>query len=164
MSKLFPKKIVNVTWDDEPHTKYVRGATEDRLILVDDFKFTVWFIDGTSVTYTIYAGFRFEGSVPSWAWSIAKISSDSAEAQAGFCIHDWCYTMVKYHLVERSEADLILKITLYAPSGAIVHRYNIAQVTVVYQAVDKFGWIFANKKVTDAEAKEVERNIKEFAA
>lgn len=93
-------------------------------------------------TVDIPAGFVMDGmSIPRAAWSVAGLYPDGLHRAADL-VHDWCYQHqgnVFGTVLNRRQADDLHK-SLYTEAGGSANR-----VTVVYDAIRAFGWIFWNK-------------------
>ena len=119
---------IAVYWVEEPVTQHIPRSTEDRIRLKKDMEFLIDTKDshGTLRGYKIVVkvGFRFEGSVPSWAWSVSRITPTEPAALPGWCLHDFCYILVKLSLMTKEQADELLRLCLK-------DRFNAAQVKAV---------------------------------
>lgn len=138
-------KPIAIHWEREPVCTIVPGADDDRLLLVDDWHFTIQTKQGFH-SLTILAGFRFEGSVPRALWRV--ITPTDPAAWTGFLIHDFLYQLCKAFLIRREDADECLFLALKG-------RFNWLTVRGVYYAVRWGGEDHVKKPLTAAEKNEI---------
>lgn len=140
----------------QPITQVV-GEVKDRPIyrLHEDYIYQ-WEHNGRIYRIIVPREFRFDkASVPHWAWSLIQPSGLQDAAAA---VHDWLYyhngkLPFKYYQVlidgewqnvgkywNRHDADRLFA-RILRDSGAPKWRRRL-----MFQAVDKFGWQFWNKK------------------
>lgn len=140
--------VVAVEWDLEPVCTVLPQEKDDRLKLMQPWRFRAIYDDRPAVTHIVPTGFRFEGSVPRVFWRI--VTPTDPAAWAGFCAHDWAYLLVKIGLIDRADADRILYLALRR------NGFGWAQSRAVYSAVRSFGWVYAGADLTDTEKEELE--------
>ncbi len=146
MKSIFPSKITAVSWDSEPTCTVHPTDKDDRLELTQDWLFIVY---GKLSAISIHPrkGFRFEGSVPRPFWRV--ITPTDPAAWSAFCIHDFCYLLVKRGLIEREQADELLFLALRK------NGYNWFTATAIYRSVRIFGGTYASTPITASEAAEL---------
>lgn len=139
---------------------YKRKVREGAWLLLEDFDY---------YGITVKAGFVFDfASIPRAVWNY--ISPDEIGIRAASLVHDWLYNRRGVIFPDHLSTDEMIahfgKLGAFKAAGYVqfprsaadkvfleimtLRKLRADKRLLAYQAVDKFGWIFWNKKVEES--------------